>query len=111
MKTPNINSILKHSPRNCAYGSPMGDSGYIKEDQPLTGLLCQRVNFIDGDYGPDGTYWGNSSKHGALYAVFNAENAEWLPANGLLKYYRAHSRKSAIEQFKADCPEFSFIRG
>ena len=64
MKTPNINKILRSNLKNMTRGAPMGDSGYINDDQPLTGLLCQRVNMVDGDYTPDGTYWGYSPKHG-----------------------------------------------
>lgn len=111
MKTPSINSILRANPRNSASGAPMGDNGYISDDQPTSGLLCQRVNFMDGDYAPDGTYWGDSAKAGAIYAIFNNANSEFKPACGLLKYYRAHSRKYAIEQFKVDFPDYTFSRG
>lgn len=54
----NINRFLRQYPRNCSRGAPMGDSGYVNPDQPHNGLLCQRITLVNGDYGPDGTYWG-----------------------------------------------------
>lgn len=110
MKT-NINQLLKANPVNCAYGAPMGDPGYIKVDQPLNGLCCQRVRMVDHTYGPDGTYWGGPGPTGHIYAVFNAGNDEWQPACGLLKYFRAHGRSDAIRQFLARHPGYSFIVG
>ena len=110
MKT-NINTLLRANRRNSARGAPMGDRGYINDCQQPDGLLCQRIYLVDGDYGPDGTYWGNSPKHGNIYAVFNGQNSEFKPACGLLKYYRAHSREEAIYQFNAEFPGFTFSRG
>ena len=109
MKT-DINQLLKVSPVNCLRGAPMGDPGYINDGQPMIGLCCRRVRFIDGDYGPDGTYWG-ASKTGHIYAVFNAGNDKWKPACGLLKYFRATSRTDAMRQFMVKYPGYSFIRG
>ena len=111
MKSPDINAILRANPRNSAYGAPMGDSGFAHSDNPPNGILCQRVRMVDGDYSPDGTYWGCSPKHGQMYAVFNGANSEYKPACGLLKYYRAHSRAGAIAQFLADYPECKLSRG
>lgn len=107
---PNINQLLRANPASCSRGAPMGDSGFIKPDQPLTGLLCQRITLVDGDYGPDGTYWGYVPRE-HMYAVFNGANAEYKPARGLLKFYRATSRHGAIAQFHAQYPEYNFARG
>ena len=107
----NINTLLNANRRNMSRGAPMGDRGYINEEQPLTGLLCQRVRMVDGDYGPDGTYWGNSPTNGQVYAVFNGPNAEFKPACGLLKYYRAHTRADAISQFSEEHEGYKFSRG
>ena len=66
--TPNINKILKENPRSCKYGAPLGDCDVVKLDgRPL---YVQRVNFVDGDYGPDGTYWGNRLIDG-IFCGFN----------------------------------------
>ena len=106
---PSINTLLRASRVNCSRGAPMGDSGYINDDQPMHGLCCQRVRLIDGDYGPDGTYWGYSHT-GDIYAVFNGANDEWQPARGLLKLYRAKSRAEAVSKFLAQHPGYSFYR-
>jgi hypothetical protein len=106
-----ITSILRANRRNSAYGAPMGDSGYINYDQPESGLRCQRLDMVDGDYGPDGTYWGcGSYNSGHMYVIFNGANPEFKTACGLLKYYRAKNRDSAIALFLEDYPEFSFSR-
>ena len=110
MKT-DINQLLKSNPVNCSRGSPMGDGGYINEDQPMTGLCCQRVRMVDRAYGPDGTYWGSPGPTGHIYAVFNDGNDKWKPACGLLKYFRAHGRSDAIRQFLESHPGYSFKRG
>lgn len=57
-KSVNINAILaapEHS-RSSPRGAPMGASDYM--DAPESKLHLQRIRFVDGDYGPDGTYWG-----------------------------------------------------
>ncbi len=57
MKTPNINALLRARMRPCQYGAPMGARNY--DDAPEgSKKYCQRVRFVDGDYAPDGTYWG-----------------------------------------------------
>lgn len=100
----NINQLLRATPRKCTYGAPMGHAGYINPDQPLTGLRCQRITLVDGDYGPDGTYWGYMPRD-HMYAVFDG------PALTTLKFYRATSRNDAIAQFHDQYPEYNFVRG
>lgn len=107
-----INAYLRKNPRNSKYGAKMGDCGYIAEDCPKNGLLCQKLTMIDGDYGPDGTYWGAGSlRLGYLYVIANNDNSEYSIAGGILKYYRAKSRADAIAQFCKDYPGYSFKRG
>lgn len=90
MVTPNINRILRADPRSGKYGAPMGASN--RAGHPRGKLYCQRVQFIDGDYGADGTYWGGNSP---LYCVFDAENTtRW--------YVRASSRREALAAFYAE---------
>lgn len=94
MKTPNINALLRARMRPCQYGAPMGARNY--DDAPEgSKKYCQRVRFVDGDYGPDGTYWGGG-RGGRdvlpLYAVFTADLET-------LCYYRAATRRDAIAQY------------
>ena len=59
MKTPNINAILSAQPRSSIYGAPMGyTNDYADDGRPC---YVQRVRMVDGDYSPDGTYWGGAS--------------------------------------------------
>ena len=91
--TPDINKLLKERPRPCRYGAPMGARSY---DEAPKGVLryCQRVRFVDGDYGPDGTYWGGGRENLSLYAVFTQDLET-------LCYYRAKNRADAMAQYAA----------
>lgn len=90
-KTPSINSRLRLRPRSSQYGAPMGARNY--DDSPHgTKKYCQRVRFVDGDYGPDGTYWGGGRGVLPLYAVFTADLET-------LCYYRAATRRDAVAQY------------
>ena len=66
-----INTILNRQRVNCSRGAPMGDCGFIHDEQPFTRMRCERLRMVDGDYGPDGTYWGYSPSHGRMYVIFN----------------------------------------
>lgn len=96
MSAPDINERLRARPRPCRYGAPMGYRNHCAErDHGRAGMLyCQRIRFEDGDYGPDGTYWGGGSP---LYAVFSADLET-------LCYYRAESRVQALQAFAEDYP-------
>lgn len=111
MKT-SINTVLAGSPRTSTRGAPMGDTGYAHSDNPERGMRCERLRMVDGDYGPDGTYWGcGSREHGHMYVCFNGANEEYKIGCGFLKYYRAKSRADAIAQCLVDYPEITFTRG
>ena len=84
---PDINRLLRARPRPCRYGAPLGASNY-DDAPPDARRYCQRVRFVDGDYGPDSTYWGSGG--GPLYAVFTADLET-------LCYYRAPTRAAALE--------------
>ena len=81
MSAPNINRLLRARPRPGTYGAPLGWTNR-RDAPPGTALYCQRVRFVDGDYGPDGTYWGGGRGTLPLYAVFSADLET-------LCYYRA----------------------
>lgn len=88
MKVPDINRLLRARPRYSSYGAPMGARNIFDSDD-ASKLYCQRVRFVDGDYGADGTYWGGGSP---LYCVFNAELTTRC-------YYRAPSHMAALRLF------------
>ena len=92
MTTPNINRLLRARPRPCRYGAPLGASNY-DDAPPDARRYCQRVRFVGGDYGPDGTYWGGGIGADALWAVFTADLET-------LCYYRAWSRAEALQQHR-----------
>lgn len=87
-----INRLLRARPVSARYGAPLGARDTV--DPPYPPTHCQRVRFVDGDYGPDGTYWGGGRDVLPIYAVFSA---------GLetLCYYRAASRADAIAAHNA----------
>lgn len=88
MPTPNINAILRANPVSARYGAPLGAYNRDKAPEGMR-RYCQRVRFVSGDYGPDGTYWGGGFGTSPLYAVFTV---------GLetLCYYRAPNRAAAL---------------
>ncbi len=90
MPGDNINKILRANKRRCTYGAPMGARDFHNSDTPL---YLQRVNFVDGDYGPDGTYWGSGTP---LYCAFNGSDCpQFAPAHGTRVYVRAKTRTEA----------------
>jgi len=101
MKTPDINQILRADMRHCGRGAPMGDSNRDERDEAekhSARVYCQRVRFVDGDYGPDGTYWGGGRGTRPLWCIFTVYRA----ANGVVvdtplrHYVRAVCRQSAL---------------
>ena len=99
MQTLNINAILRAQPRNARYGAPMGSTDML-DDSP--DLYLQRVNFIDGDYGPDGTYWGDNGT--PVWCAFNAPIAQ-----GTRVYVRAKTRNDAKIAVLAKMPNVNFL--
>jgi len=96
MTTPNINRILRAHPVKSTHGAPMGVSNTPPGDTPL---YVQRIKFVDGDYAPDGTYWGGSSP---LWCGFDATATTRI-------YVRAFNRRLAIEAIAAEYPTAKFI--
>lgn len=93
-RAPDINRLLRARPRSCTYGAPMGARD--RDDAPEGARrYCQRVQFTDGDYGPDGTYWGGGRGVLPLYAVFTADLET-------LCYYRARDHRHALTQHRED---------
>lgn len=91
MTTPDINKLLRARPRYTARGAPLG---YHNHDDAPEGArrYCQRIRFVDGDYGSDGTYWGCPMRaQDRLWAVFTADLET-------LCYYRAATRADALRQ-------------
>lgn len=95
MKTPNINQILRANSVSSARGAPMGAANYL--DDPEQRLYVQRIEFVDGDYAPDGTYWGGGSRSGPLWCAFSADGANRI-------YVRATTRGQAVAAVLADWP-------
>lgn len=85
----------------------MGDSNRCDYMSPL---YLQRVRFVDGDYGPDGTYWGRSASVGALWCAFNKEHHDAAAGHGTRIYVRAHSRTEARLKVLAEYPGLRFVR-
>lgn len=81
----NINQILATENRSSPRGAPMGASDNFDDDHPI--LHVQRVVFVDGDYGADGTYWGGGPGTTPLWCGFNETSRV---------YVRAKNRKEAI---------------
>jgi len=101
--TPDINKLLRDRPRNCQYGAPLGARNWY-DAEPDAQLYCQRIRFTDGDYAPDGTYWGAPAN---LYAVFSADLETCV-------YIRAASRADALQDFAlnhANLTEGRYPRG
>lgn len=99
-KTPNINQILKSEPRNCKYGAPLGDDNFVDDlEDPM---YVQRVKLIDGDYAPDGTYWGSGEP---IYCAFTCDKT----INRI--YARAVDRETAIAYILGYYPDAKFIKG
>lgn len=85
-----INALLRARPRPCRYGAPLGARDVDTEPEPVP-LYLQRVRFTDGDYGPDGTYWGGGRGTLPLWCAFT-------PSLSVCIYLRAPSRDSAAEE-------------
>jgi hypothetical protein len=102
--TPDINKILSDDPRYSPQGAPMGDRNMY--DGSIV-LYLQRVRFVDGDYAPDGTYWGGIMP---LWCAFNPENAEFAAGHGTRIYVRAATRDAAKAAVKANYVNVRFYR-
>jgi hypothetical protein len=105
MPTPNINQILRKNPRSCRYGAPLGDRNFHDSEGPL---LLQRVQMVDGDYAPDGTYWGGGFLTKPLWCAFNPEDERFAPAQGSRIYVRAFTREQAISEVREIYPDATF---
>lgn len=105
--TPDINAILRKDPRSCRYGAPLGDRSRLNSDTVPLPLYLQRVHFVDGDYGPDGTYWGGGGE--PLWCAFNGERDEqYAAAFGTRIYVRARNRREALHRVLAEFPDVTF---
>jgi len=104
MNTPNINKLLAADRRSCRFGAPLGDTDHVDNLDTAGPLYLQRVNFIDGDYAPDGTYWGHSAREGGIYCAFDAT------ADQVRAYVRAHTRLGAKAALIELYPEITFVR-
>lgn len=105
MATPDINQILRNDPRHSRYGAPMGDSDWIAEDYDCDQRLhLQRVRLVDGDYGPDGTYWGASEVAGGIYCAFDP-TAEQVRVYVRGAHTRRGTSRAAGEVPRADLPQ------
>jgi hypothetical protein len=92
MTTPNINQTLRAHPRNSAAGAPMGTRERF--DDPAQPMYVQRIDMVDGDYAPDGTYWGGPPS-APLWCAFSADGANCI-------YVRGATRAVAVAALLAD---------
>ena len=92
MATPDINKILRSQPVHSARGAPMGASNRL--DDPEQPLYLQRVRMVDGDYAPDGTYWGGPPSE-PLWCGFTIDGSNRI-------YVRARTRSQAAAAITAD---------
>jgi len=114
MAETNINKILRANPRSCARGAPLGAANNVGVLADMSRpLRCQRVYLVDGDYGPDGTYWGASDKAGHIYCAFNdgRDGDPYAAAMGVRMYVRAFTCAQARQLFMDACPGVVFLRG
>lgn len=103
MATPDINQILRNDPRHVKYGAPMGARDRLDEDWDHSEPLhVQRVRLVDGDYGPDGTYWGASEVAGGIYCAFDPT------AEQVRVYVRGHTRGCALRALQREYPTLTF---
>ena len=104
--TPNINKILKDTPRLCGFhneknqfvctGSHMGDIN--RADDLSEPLYVQKLRFIDGDYALDGTYWGTPAD---IYCGFNLQT-------NVRVFFRAKNRELAKLRILENYPTAKF---
>lgn len=94
--TQTMNQWLKDNPRNCARGAPMGRS-----PEPLlpgAKVRIERLQWVDGDYTLDGTYWGRDiAGKEYIYAIWSPEGHN--PDQKWKRHYtfmRAKSRDEAV---------------
>ena len=92
MATPNINTLLRAEPTNSSRGAPMGASSRL--DDPGLPLYVQRIQFIDGDYAADGTYWGGPPSAPLWCGFAGTVNRVYVRANS-----RAEAVAEILEQF------------
>ena len=100
--TPNINMYLSNHPVSCRYGAPMGARNQV-DNLDEAPLWLQRISFIDGDYAPDGTYWGGGVSSGTLWCAFNLQSQTFI-------YVRGCDRAVAADEVLRDYPTARFFR-
>ncbi len=83
----------------------MGDTNFHLTQGPL---YLQRINFVDGDYAADGTYWGNNGT--PLWCAFNGDDDEFAAGHGTRIYVRAKTREEARRAVQQQYPYVRFIR-
>lgn len=101
-----INRILRDEPRSSPRGAPMGHRS--RHDTTGGPLYLQRIRFVDGDYGADGTYWGGGPGNRNLWCAFNGHGVGILVAGPSRIYVRAPSRALAKEAVLEDFPAATF---
>ena len=67
---------------NCQYGAPMGMGNVIDSRFPKLYLI--KLLWIDGDYTPNGIYWGNTGRDNIYYA-YNDYNRIYVRASSRIE--------------------------
>lgn len=102
-----INRILRADPVNCKYGAPLGQRNLVGY---LADLYLQRVRWVDGDYSPDGTYWGHGTKSSMWVAFNGPQDPDYQPAFGTRIWVRARTRKEAAREVRRLYPTAKFVK-
>jgi hypothetical protein len=91
----------KLTPVSCKYGAPMGREDSLPDDpEDLCILVLTPLQWVDGDYTEDGTYWGAVPGE-TIYCAHNEEGVEI--------FVRASSLEDAKEQILEEVPNAELV--
>ena len=92
------------SPRSCKYGAPMGKGDWTPDTQEPIKMYLRKLEWVDGDYTSDGTYWGYSRGEHIYRACGYGPNE----LNEM--FVRTYSRKVAKQKVLEIFPNARFYR-
>lgn len=86
-----MNRWLKANPCDMTRGAPMGKIDDVLD--PNEPVHVEKLEWEDGDYILDGTYFGRSDQAGDVYAIWQGDHH-----NRCAAYIRARSRNMALAE-------------
>lgn len=97
-KCPNVNYWLARNKVDTRRGAPMGrpDYPHPEGDRFAGTVSVQRCRWVDGDYTPDGTYWGQSDGMGDIWMLLIKDNSS--DEGAYYHFVRASSRFAAVDK-------------